>query len=135
MLLLRRYIRRPQDWQFDGVLGTFDKPAIQRGLQVFKEVCSNCHSLKRVPMRKATRSRFLEAEVKSLAASYMVKDGPNDNGEMFERPGRPSDVIPPPYPNEQAARAVNNGAYPLDLSLITKARHDGSNYVYSILTA
>jgi ubiquinol-cytochrome c reductase cytochrome c1 subunit len=125
---------RPQDWQFDGVLGTFDKPAIQRGLQVFKEVCSSCHSLKRVPMRKLQEVGFSEAEVKSLAASYMVKDGPNDNGEMFERSGRPSDVIPPPYANEQAARAVNNGAYPLDLSLITKARHDGPNYVYSLLT-
>lgn len=123
-----------QDWSFDGVFGTFDKPAIQRGFQVYKEVCSTCHGLNRVAMRTLQDAGFSEAEVKSLAASYMVMDGPNDDGEMFERPGRPSDKLPSPYPNEQAARAVNNGAYPLDLSLITKARADGPNYVYSLLT-
>jgi ubiquinol-cytochrome c reductase cytochrome c1 subunit len=121
-------------WQFDGVFGTFDKPAIQRGFQVYKEVCSACHSLKRVPMRTLAEVGFSEAEVKSLAASYTVTDGPNDSGEMYERPARPSDAVPAPYANEQAARAANNGAYPLDLSLIAKARHDGPNYVYSLLT-
>ncbi len=122
------------DWAFDGAFGTFDKPAIQRGLQVYKEVCSSCHGVKRVPFRRLVEVGFSEAEVKSLAASYTVMDGPNDDGEMYERPGRASDKIPSPYPNELAARAVNNGAYPLDLSLITKARHDGPNYVYSLLT-
>jgi ubiquinol-cytochrome c reductase cytochrome c1 subunit len=121
-------------WEFDGVFGTFDKPAIQRGFQVYKEVCASCHSLKRVPLRTLTGAGFSEAEVKSLAATYTVTDGPNDSGEMFERAGRPSDTIPSPYPNEQAARAANNGAYPPDLSLIVKARHDGANYVYSLLT-
>mgnify|MGYP002223803931 CR=1 FL=1 len=76
---------------------------------------------------------FSEAEVKSIAASYQVKDGPNDKGEMFDRPGRPSDSFPAPFPNEKAARASNGGAYPPDLSLIIKARHDGANYVYSLL--
>lgn len=123
-----------QDWSFDGVFGTFDKPAIQRGFQVYKEVCSTCHSMNRVALRTLQDAGFSEAEVKSLAASYTVTDGPNDDGEMFERPGRPSDKLPAPYPNEQAARAVNNGAYPLDLSLITKARADGPNYVYSLIT-
>lgn len=121
------------DWPFDGVRGTFDKPAIQRGFQVYKEVCSTCHGLHRVPFRALEGAGFSEAEVKSLAAGYSVADGPNDQGEMFERPGRPSDFLPSPYANEQAARAINNGAYPPDLSLIIKARHDGANYVHALL--
>lgn len=125
---------KQENWQFDGVFGTFDKPAVQRGFQVYKEICSTCHSLNRVALRSLEGAGFSPAEVKSLAAGYTVTDGPNDEGEMFERPGRPSDKFPAPYANEQAARAVNNGAYPLDLSLIVKARHDGANYVYSLLT-
>lgn len=125
---------RQVEWHFDGITGRFDKPAIQRGFQVYKEVCSTCHSVNRVALRSFEGAGFSPAEVKSLAASYSVVDGPDDNGEMFERPGRPSDRIPAPYANEQAARAINNGAYPLDLSLIVKARHDGANYVYSLLT-
>ena len=122
------------DWSFDGPFGRFDKPAIQRGFQVYKEVCASCHSIKLVPFRKLTEVGFSEAEVKSLAAGYTVKDGPNDDGDMFERPGRPSDKIPSPYPNEKAARAANQGAYPPDMSLLYKARADGANYIYSILT-
>lgn len=125
---------RQFNWQFDGVFGTFDKPAIQRGFQVYKEVCAACHGVKRVAFRSLQGVGFSEAEVKTLAAEYTVMDGPNDDGEMFERPGRASDKMPSPYPNEQAARAANNGAYPLDLSLIIKARHDGANYVQSLLT-
>lgn len=125
---------RQMEWHFDGLTGTFDKPAVQRGFQVYKDVCATCHSLNRVPFRTLEGAGFSVAEIKSLAASYSVADGPNDDGEMFERPGRPSDRIPAPYANEQAARAINNGAYPLDLSLIIKARHDGANYVYSLLT-
>lgn len=121
-------------WSFDGVFGTYDKPAIQRGFQVYKEVCSACHGLKRVAFRQLQEVGFSEAEVKSLAASYAIKDGPNDAGEMFERPGRPSDHFPSPYPNEKAARAANNGAYPPDQSLLIKARADGANYIYSLLT-
>lgn len=122
------------EWAFDGVFGKFDKPAVQRGFQVYKEVCAACHSLKRVSFRQLQAIGFSEAEVKSLAAGYTVKDGPNDSGDMFERPGRPSDIIPGPYANDNAARATNNGALPPDLSLIVKARADGANYVYSILT-
>ena len=122
------------DWSFDGVLGTIDKPSAQRGFQIYKEVCSACHSLNRVAFRNLTEIGFSEGEVKALAASYQITDGPNDNGEMFQRPGKPSDSFVPPYPNENAARAVNNGAAPPDLSLIIKARHDGPNYIYSLLT-
>lgn len=121
-------------WQFDGVFGTFDNQSIQRGLQVYKEVCAACHGLTRVPFRKLTEVGFSEAEVKALAAEYTFTDGPNDDGDMFDRPGRPSDKFPSPYANEKQARATNNGAYPPDLSLIVKARPDGANYVYSLLT-
>lgn len=122
------------EWAFDGVFGKFDKPAVQRGFQVYKEVCSACHSLKLVSFRQLQGIGFSEAEVKSLAAGYTVKDGPNDMGEMFDRPGRPSDIIPGPYANDNAARAANNGALPPDQSLLVKAREDGANYIYSILT-
>jgi ubiquinol-cytochrome c reductase cytochrome c1 subunit len=125
---------RQMNWAFDGAFGTVDKPAAQRGLQVYKEVCAACHGLKRVAFRNLTEIGFSEAEVKALAASYMVKDGPNDDGEMFERPGKPSDHFVSPFANEQAARAANNGAYPPDLSLIVKARPDGANYLYSLMT-
>jgi len=121
-------------WAFDGIFGTIDKQAAQRGLQVYKEVCSACHGLKRVAFRNLEEIGFSEAEVKALAASYQVKDGPNDDGDMFDRPGKPSDYFPSAYPNENAARAANNGAAPPDLSLIVKARHDGANYIYSLLT-
>ncbi|MDX2072797.1 MAG: cytochrome c1 [Alphaproteobacteria bacterium] len=121
-------------WSFDGVLGRVDKPSAQRGLQVYKEVCAACHGLSRVAFRSLADLGFSEGEIKALAKDYSVKDGPNDEGEMFERPGLPSDKFVPPYPNENAARAANNGAYPPDLSLIIKARPDGANYLYSLLT-
>jgi ubiquinol-cytochrome c reductase cytochrome c1 subunit len=123
------------DWQFEGMFGTFDRQAIQRGFKVYKEVCSVCHSLKRVAFRNLTEIGLSEEEVKSLAAGYDIQDGPDDEGEMFARPGRSSDRLPSPYANEKAARAANNnGALPPDLSLIVKAREDGPNYVYSLLT-
>ncbi|MBX9727078.1 MAG: cytochrome c1 [Rickettsiales bacterium] len=122
------------DWAFEGVFGRFDKPAIQRGFQVYKEVCAACHSVKRVSFRQLGGIGFSEAEIKSLASSYTVKDGPDDAGDMFERPGRPSDIIPGPYANDNAARAANNGALPPDFSLLVKAREDGANYIYSLMT-
>lgn len=122
------------DWAFDGVFGKFDKASVQRGFQVYKEVCSACHSLKRISFRHLQGAGFSEAEVKSLAAGYTIHDGPNDMGEMFDRPGRPSDYLPSPYPNDKAARAANNGALPPDQSLLIKAREDGPNYIYSLLT-
>lgn len=122
------------NWAFDGVFGYFDKQAIQRGFKVYREVCQACHSLKYMSYHNLTEVGFSKEEVKSIASEYTVKDGPNDSGEMFERPGRPSDRFVSPYPNENAARAANNGAYPPDLSLIIKARSGGANYVYSILT-
>ena len=120
-------------WEFDGFFGRFDRASIQRGYQVYKEVCSACHGMKLMSYRNLQDIGFLEAEVKNIASEYLVTDGPNDDGEMFERPGLPSDKFVGPYANEQAARSANGGAYPPDLSLIIKARHDGPNYVYSLL--
>lgn len=121
-------------WPFEGVFGAVDHQAAQRGFQVYKEVCSACHSLNRVAFRNLTEIGFSESEVKALAASYQINDGPNDAGDMFQRPGKASDYFPAPYANENAARAAFGGANPPDLSLIIKARHDGANYVHSLLT-
>lgn len=125
---------KQMQWPFDGVFGRFDHNSIQRGLQVYKEVCASCHGMSRVAFRSLTDIGLSEAETKALAAQYTFTDGPNDDGEMFERSGIPADKFPSPHANEKAARAANNGAYPPDLSLIIKARPDGANYVYSLLT-
>jgi ubiquinol-cytochrome c reductase cytochrome c1 subunit len=122
------------EWHHAGPFGTFDRAAAQRGFLVYKEVCAACHSLRYVAFRHLEDIGLTEAETKALAATYQVVDGPDDSGEMFERAGKPSDRYPSPYPNEKAARAANNGAYPPDLSLITKARVGFENYVYSVLT-
>lgn len=120
-------------WSFDGFFGSVDRASAQRGYQVYKEICSACHSLNRVAFRNLEEIGFSKEEVKQIAAEALVSDGPNDDGEMFDRPGLPSDKFVGPYANEQAARASNGGAYPPDLSLIVKARHDGANYVYSLI--
>lgn len=121
------------DWPHEGIFGSFDRAAAQRGFQVYREVCSVCHGLTYVSFRNLMELGFSEDQVRALAAEYTVIDGPDENGEMFERPALPSDPIPPPYPNDEAARAANNGALPPELSLITKARPEGSDYAYSLL--
>jgi len=123
-------------WSFSGMFGTFDRAALQRGFQVYKEVCSACHSMHYLSYRNLTALGFSEDEVKAIAAGYEVQDKePNDQGEMFKRPGRPSDRFVSPFPNEQAARAANGGAYPPDLSLMIKAREGGADYVHALLAA
>jgi ubiquinol-cytochrome c reductase cytochrome c1 subunit len=122
-----------QQWPFEGVFGTYDTAASQRGFQVYKEVCSTCHAVKHLAFRNLEEIGYTEDQVKGIAAQYQVTDGPNDEGQMFQRPARPSDPILGPFPNDQAARAANNGALPPDLSLITKAREGGPDYVYAIL--
>lgn len=121
-------------YSFEGPFGTYDRAALQRGLQVYRQVCSACHGMDRTYYRNFKDLGYSEGQVKAIAAEYTVMDGPNDEGEMFERPARPSDHVKNPFANEKAARAANNGAYPPDLSLIAKARHGGADYVYSILT-
>jgi len=123
-----------QDWGFSGPLGTYDKAALQRGFKVYREVCSACHSMRLVAYRNLSALGYNEDQIKNIASQYTFTDGPDDEGEMFERPGLPSDHFKDPYPNKKAAAAVNNGALPPDLSLITKARHSGPDYVYALLT-
>jgi ubiquinol-cytochrome c reductase cytochrome b/c1 subunit len=137
-------------YSFEGVFGKFDRAQLQRGYKVYKEVCAACHSARFMYFRNLGEPggpEFSAEEVKAIAASFEVQDGPNADGEMFMRPGLASDHFPSPYPNEQASRAANGGAYPPDLSLITKNREGwrgtfnqlwngigGPQYVYSVLT-
>jgi len=112
-------------WSFQGPFGTFDRGELQRGFKVYREVCQSCHGINRIYFRNLSQPggpEFSEAQVRALAAEYKVQDGPNDAGEMFERPARPADRFPPPYPNEQAAAAAQGGKAPPDLSLMAKAR-------------
>ena len=123
-----------QEWSFQGPFGTFDRPSMQRGLKVYRQVCAGCHAMKRVAFRNLADLGYDESQIKAIANEYTYMDGPNDDGEMYERPGLPSDRFKSPYANDNAAKANNGGALPPDLSLITKARHDGANYLYGILT-
>ena len=120
-----RVIPPQLSWTFSGPVGTFDRAQLQRGYKVYKEVCANCHSAALLKFRNLSQPggpEFTPGQVTALAATYQIKDGPNDAGEMFERPGRPADPFPSPFPNEQASRAANGGAYPPDLSVLAKAR-------------
>lgn len=142
-------------WSFSGPFGKYDTQQLQRGFKVYREVCAACHSLKFISFRNLAESggpMFSEGQVKALAAEYQIKDGPNDAGEMFDRPGRAADHWPSPFPNDQAAAASNGGKAPPDLSLMAKARtyergfplfvfdmftqfaETGPDYVHALLT-
>jgi ubiquinol-cytochrome c reductase cytochrome c1 subunit len=119
----------------NGFFGKFDRRQVQRGFQVYKEVCSACHSLKYVSFRDLQRIGYSEAEVKAIASQWSAEQ-PSvnpDTGEAATRKNTPADRFPSPYANEVAARAANNNALPPDLSLMTKAREDGTNYVHALL--
>ena len=123
-------------WSFDGFFGKFDRASLQRGYQVYTEICASCHSMKLLSYRNLAEEGgpgFTEEEVKAWASKIEVADGPNDSGEMFKRSGKPSDKFSMPFPNEKAARSVNGGAYPPDMSVLVKARAGGPDYIYSIL--
>lgn len=125
-----------QEWSFSGIFGHYDRAALQRGLQVYMESCSACHGLTLVAFRNLGGDEGLgynEDEVKAIAAEYTVVDGPDDDGEMFDRDAIPSDRFPSPFPNAKAAAASNGGAVPPDLSLITKARAGGADYIHALL--
>jgi cytochrome c1 len=114
-----------QKWSFWGPLGKYDRGQLQRGFKVYREVCQNCHGLTLLSFRNLAESGgpgFSVAQATAVAAEYKIKDGPNDSGEMFERPGRLADRFPAPFPNDNAARASNGGALPPDLSVMAKAR-------------
>ncbi len=121
------------DWSFNGMFGTFDRAQLQRGYQVYAEVCHACHGLSLMAFRNLRQIGFSEEQVAQLASQFEVQDGPNDEGDMFMRPARASDHVPSPFANEQAARFANNGAYPPDQSLIVKARKGGADYIHGIL--
>jgi len=124
-----------REWSFNGMFGTFDRASLQRGLQVYQEVCAACHSLRLVAYRNLAAIGFSEDQVKAVAAEFEVTDGPNAEGEMYTRPARPSDRFASPFANENAARASNNGALPPDLSLMTKSRKGGADYLHALLTS
>ena len=123
-------------WSFKGFFGTFDRASLQRGYQVYSEVCSACHSIKYLSYRNLSEPggpEFSEQQAKIIASQFEVTDGPNSDGDMYNRPARLSDNFVEPYANEQAARALNGGAYPPDMSVLVKARKGGANYIYSVL--
>lgn len=120
-------------WTHKPHLGAFDHASIRRGFEVYRNVCSACHSLQFIPFRRLVNVAYTAEEMKDIAAEYQVQDGPDDNGDMFMRPGKPSDYIPKPYVNEEAAKAANNGAAPPDLSLIVLGREGQEDYIFSLL--
>ena len=139
------------DWSFSGLFGTFDQQQLQRGFQVYREICASCHSMDLVAFRHLEQLGYSEEQVRSLAAEYEVEDGPNDEGEMFTRAALPKDYFPSPWPNREAGAYANNGAYPPDFSTLAKARavergfptflfdiftsyaENGPDYIYSLL--
>ncbi|KAH3774999.1 hypothetical protein DPMN_176394, partial [Dreissena polymorpha] len=121
-------------WSFKGLLSAYDRDSMRRGFEVYKQVCAACHSLEYIRYRELVGVIFSKDEAKAQAAEATYVDGPNDKGEMFERPGKLTDVMPKPYPNPEAAKAANNGALPPDLTFITRARHGGPDYIYALLT-
>ena len=129
----------PQEkWSFSGPFGTFDRGQLQRGFKVYREVCANCHGLKLVAFRMLAQPggpEFSRKQVEALAAEYKIKDGPNESGDMFERPGRPADYFPSPFPNEQAAAAANGGKAPPDLSVMAKARTYERGFPWFVIDA
>ena len=124
------------NWSFKGIFGTFDRASLQRGYQVYQEVCSGCHSAQHLSYRNLSEKggpEFSVEEAKAIAAQFEVEDGPNSDGEMFTRLGRLSDKFVKPYPNVEASTAANGGAYPPDMSVLAKARKGGADYIYSLL--
>ena len=125
---------KEQNWTFEGIFGRYDSSSLQRGLQIYQEICSACHGMKRLRFRELKDLGFTTEQIKTYAETFEILDGPNELGEMFTRPGESSDTFVSPYKNKQEARAAFGGAYPPDLSLSTKSMKNGPNYIYSLLT-
>ena len=124
------------DWTFKGFTGKFDRASLQRGYQVYNEVCASCHSMKYLHYRNLAQPggpEFSEEQAKIIASQFEVEDGPNSEGDMFQRAARLSDNFVSPYPNDESAKAANGGAYPPDMSVLVKARKGGADYIYSLL--
>ena len=125
---------KKQNWSFEGIFGRYDNSTLQRGLQIYQEVCSACHGMKRLRFRELRDLGFTDGQIKIYAETFEILDGPNELGEMFLRPGEPSDTFVSPYKNKEEAKASFGGSYPPDLSLLTKAIKNGPDYIYSLLT-
>ncbi|MBE04046.1 MAG: cytochrome c1 [Gammaproteobacteria bacterium] len=123
-----------REWKQEGIFGTYDDSALVRGFQVYQEVCASCHSLNYIAFRNLLEIGFSADEVKTIAMDYEVQDGPDEEGDMFMRPARPSDYWPAPFANDNAARSANGGALPPDLSLIIKSKPNGADYLHALLT-
>lgn len=121
-------------WSHHGAVSSYDYASMRRGFQVYRQVCASCHSLEKVCFRTLVGVTHSEEQMKKIAESYEIVDGPDASGEEFERPGKLSDQLPSPYKNEEQGRMANGGAYPPDLSLMTKARHGGIDYIVALLT-
>ncbi|XP_076243333.1 uncharacterized protein LOC143184760 [Calliopsis andreniformis] len=121
-------------WSFNGVFKSFDHSSLRRGWTIYKTVCHTCHSLRYVRFRELVDVTHTQEEAKAIAAEYEIQDGPDAEGNYYMRPGKLSDAVPDPYPNEEAARAANSGAYPPDLTYVVYSKKDGTNYVFSLLT-
>jgi len=126
---------KKQNWTFEGIFGRYDNSTLQRGLQIYQEVCSACHGMKRLRFRELKDLGFTNDQIKQYAKTFEILDGPNDLGEKFTRPGEPSDTFVSPYKNKEEAKATFGGSYPPDLSLLTKAMKNGPDYIYSLLTS
>jgi ubiquinol-cytochrome c reductase cytochrome c1 subunit len=124
----------PLNWSHTGLFSSYDCSSLRRGFQVYRQVCATCHSIERIHYRELVDVTHNTEQILEIAQEVDVVDGPNDEGEMFERPGKLSDPLPSPYANEESGRAANAGAYPPDLSLMVKARHNGADYLFSLLT-
>merc|ERR1719375_1855324 len=120
---------------FKSIFHSMDIPSVRRGYEVYRQVCATCHSMKQLHFRHLVNQVYPEKHMKKIAATFDVKDGPNDEGEMFDRPGILTDAFPAPYPNEEAARYANGGALPPDLSVLTTAKHEGVDYIFALLTS
>ena len=126
---------KKQNWTFEGIFGRYDNSTLQRGLQIYQEVCSACHGMKRLRFRELKDLGFTNDQIKQYAKTFEILDGPNDLGEKFTRPGEPSDTFVSPYKNKEEAKTTFGGSYPPDLSLLTKAMKNGPDYIYSLLTS
>jgi ubiquinol-cytochrome c reductase cytochrome c1 subunit len=129
-----KILLKKQNWSFEGIFGRYDNSTLQRGLQIYQEVCSTCHGMKRLRFRELKDLGFTNYQIKKYAETFEILDGPNELGEMFKRPGEPSDTFVSPYKNKEEAKTAFGGVYPPDLSLLTKAMKNGPNYIYSLLT-
>ena len=125
---------KKQNWTFTGLFGRYDTGSLKRGLQIYQEVCSACHGVKRLRFRELQAIGFTNEQIKEYASTFEILDGPNELGEMFMRPGEPSDTFVSPYKNKEEAKVSFGGSYPPDLSLLTKAIKNGPDYIYSLLT-